>query len=78
MHARRYFVKALDAGDQRAALAIAAYRKLYKIEDELRALDPDARLIERQKRSKPVFGWECPRRPRTDGCGWRMRRSQLP
>jgi transposase len=55
MHARRYFVKALDAGDQRAALAIAAYRKLYKIEDELRVLDPDARLIERQKRSKPVF-----------------------
>lgn len=29
MHARRYFVKALDAGDQRAALALAAYKKLY-------------------------------------------------
>jgi len=55
MHARRYFVKALDAGDQRAALAIAAYRKLYAIEDELRELDADARLVARRERSKPVF-----------------------
>ncbi len=55
MHARRYFVKALDAGDQRAALAIAAYRKLYKIEDEIRELDADAKLVERRKQSKPVF-----------------------
>ncbi|MBA3459948.1 MAG: IS66 family transposase [Deltaproteobacteria bacterium] len=55
MHARRYFVKALDAGDQRAALAIAAYRKLYAIEDELRDLDPDAKLKARRERSKPVF-----------------------
>lgn len=55
MHARRYFVKALDAGDQRAALAIAAYRKLYKIEDEIRGLDADAKLVERRKQSKPVF-----------------------
>lgn len=55
MHARRYFVRALDAGDQRAALAIAAYRKLYMIEDELSDLDPDARLVERIQRSKPVF-----------------------
>ncbi|HET9992727.1 MAG TPA: transposase [Kofleriaceae bacterium] len=55
MHARRYFVKALDAGDQRAALAIAAYRKLYQVEDEIRDLDPDAKLAERRARSKPVF-----------------------
>jgi transposase len=55
MHGRRYFVKALDAGDQRAALAIAAYRKLYEIEDELRELDPEARLAARRARSKPVF-----------------------
>jgi transposase len=48
MHARRYFVKALDAGDQRAALPLAAYKRLYKIEDEIRALDPDAKLAERQ------------------------------
>lgn len=55
MHARRYFVKALDAGDKRAALAIAAYRKLYEIEDELRDLSDDDRLRERRTRSRPVW-----------------------
>ena len=55
MHARRYFVKALDAGDQRAALPLAAYKRLYKIEHEIRDLDPDAKLAERQKQSKPVW-----------------------
>lgn len=55
MPARRYFVKALDGGDQRAALAIAAYRKLYEIEDEIRALDPDEKLKQRLERSKPLW-----------------------
>jgi transposase len=55
MHARRYFVKALDAGDQRAALAIAAYRKIYEIEDELRDKSPDERLAARRARTKPIF-----------------------
>lgn len=55
MHARRYFVKALDAGDQRAALPLAAYKRLYKIEHEIRDLDPDAKLAERRARSKPVW-----------------------
>jgi len=55
MHARRYFVKALDAGDQRAALPLAAYKRLYKIEDEIRNLDDDAKLAARQARSKPVW-----------------------
>ncbi len=55
MHGRRYFVKALDANDKRAALPIAAYRKLYRIEDEIRDLDRDAKLATRQARSKPVF-----------------------
>jgi transposase len=55
MHARRYFVKALDAGDKRAALPLAAYKKLYEIESEIRDRDPDARLVERQQRSKPVW-----------------------
>lgn len=32
MHARRYWTKALDAGDTRAALPLAAYKKLYEIE----------------------------------------------
>jgi len=49
MHARRYLVKALDAGDKRAALPIAAYKKLYEIERELREqrLDADAMLAQR-------------------------------
>jgi transposase len=55
MHARRYFVKALDAGDQRAALPLAAYKRLYKIEDEIRDLDDDAKLAARRARSKPVW-----------------------
>jgi transposase len=55
MHGRRYFVKALDGGDQRAALALAAYKKLYKIEDELRNLEPDEKLKQRLERSKPVW-----------------------
>jgi transposase len=55
MHGRRYYVKALDAGDKRAALPIAAYKKLYEIEDEIRLYDPDAKLAVRQAQSKPVF-----------------------
>lgn len=55
MHARRYYVKALDAGDKRAALPLAAYKKLYEIEEEIRARDPDAKLAVRQAQSKPVF-----------------------
>jgi transposase len=55
MHGRRYFVKALDGGDQRAALALAAYKKLYKIEDELKDLEPDEKLKQRLERSKPVW-----------------------
>lgn len=57
MHARRYFVKALDAGDKRAALPIAAYKKLYEIERELRerGLDPDEALAQRRARSKPLW-----------------------
>lgn len=57
MHARRYLVKALDAGDKRAALPIAAYKKLYEIERDLREreLSPDDVLAERQARSKPIW-----------------------
>jgi hypothetical protein len=54
MHSRRYFVKARDAGDKRAALPLAAFRRLDKIEDEI--LDLDAKLVERQARSTP--GWD--------------------
>jgi len=55
MHARRYFVKALDGGDTRAALPLAAFKTLYEIEDEIRALDADDKRAARQARSKPVY-----------------------
>lgn len=55
MHARRYFVKALDAGDKRAAVPLAAFKALYDVEAEARALDADGRLGLRQRRSKPIY-----------------------
>ena len=55
MHGRRYFVKALDAGDNRAALPLGAYKKLYAIEAEIKDLADDERLAERRRQSKPVW-----------------------
>jgi transposase len=55
MHGRRYWTKALDAGDTRAALPIAAYKKLYEIEAKIRGLAPDDKRAVRQAESKPVF-----------------------
>ena len=55
MHGRRYWAKALDAGDTRAALPIAAYKKLYEIEAKVRSLAPDEKLAVRQAESKAVF-----------------------
>ncbi|MDE3097606.1 MAG: IS66 family transposase [Chloroflexota bacterium] len=55
MHGRRYWTKALDAGDSRAALPIAAYKKLYEIEAKIRGLAPDDKRVVRQAESKPVF-----------------------
>lgn len=55
MHARRYFVKALEAGDARAAVPLLAFQSLYDVEDVARDLDIAARLAERQRRSRPVY-----------------------
>ena len=55
MHGRRYFAKALDANDARAALPLAAYKKLYEIEAKLRDRTFDDRLAGRQAESKPVW-----------------------
>jgi hypothetical protein len=59
MHARRYFVKALEAGDARAAVPIAAYRALYDAEASVSAslggASPETVLEARQQRSKPVY-----------------------
>lgn len=55
MHARRYFKKALDAGDQRAALVIGAFKKLYEIEQDIADKPPDEKLAERQSKSAPIY-----------------------
>lgn len=55
MHARRYFCKALDRGDSRAALPIAAFKKLYEIEAEIRSRAPDEKLAVRQASSTFVY-----------------------
>jgi transposase len=55
MHARRYFVKALDAGDARAAVPLAAFQALYDVEDAARTLDDNGRRDLRQRRSRPVY-----------------------
>jgi transposase len=55
MHARRYFRKALDRGDSRAALPLSAFKKLYEIEAEIRDRDAECKKAERQRRSKPVY-----------------------
>ncbi len=55
MHARRYFFKALDAGDKRAAVPIAAFKALYDVEYCAHDVEPAQRLDERQRRSKPVY-----------------------
>lgn len=55
MHGRRYFVKALEANDVRAAVPIAAFKALYDVEDTTREMDAEGRLAERQARSRPVY-----------------------
>lgn len=55
MHSRRYWVKALEAGDVRAAVPLKAYQALYDVEDAMRDAADERRLEERQRRSKPVY-----------------------
>jgi len=55
MHSRRYFVKALEAGDARAAVPLDAFKTLYDVEATVAGADAEHRLKERQKRSKPVY-----------------------
>ena len=55
MHARRYFVKALDANDVRAAVPLAAFKALYDIESTVKDATPEKRLETRKARSKPVY-----------------------
>jgi transposase len=55
MHARRYFKKALDRGDGRAALPIGAFKRLYEIEAKIRDMGDDEKRKERQEHSKPIY-----------------------
>jgi len=57
-HARRYFVRALDAGDDRALEPIAWVQGLYRVESEAQreALAPEARAARRQKQARPILG----------------------
>ena len=56
-HCRRKFVKAMQAGDARAALVVQIYAPLYAVEAEARAqkLDADALLARRREKSRPIF-----------------------
>ena len=54
-HARRYFVKALDGGDSRAALIVGAYRRLYEVERDAKTMNDEDRQALRNTRSRPVF-----------------------
>ena len=55
MHARRYFAKALERGDTRAALPIAAFKELYDIEEEFRGRPPPELREARKTRSRNVY-----------------------
>jgi transposase len=56
-HARRYFVKAKDAGDVRAARPLKLIQRLFRIEKQAdrQGLDPEARSKLRQDKSKVLL-----------------------
>ena len=55
-HCRRGFIKALDAGDVRAAVVVSVLRDLYAVEAQARAdgVDLDELLRRRQRDSRPL------------------------
>ena len=55
MHARRYFTKALDNGDARAALPLAAFKSIYALEAVLADCTAPERLARRQEQSAHVY-----------------------
>jgi transposase len=57
MHARRYFVEAVDGGDLRALPAVAQIRALYAVERQAKeqGLDPEARRVLRQGEAQPLL-----------------------
>ena len=57
MHARRYFIKAFEQNDVRAASPLAIIKQMYKIEEASRLADEDfdARLARRQRDLSPLL-----------------------
>jgi hypothetical protein len=57
MHARRYFVQAVDAGDLRALPAVAQIRALYGVEREAKeaGLDAEGRRVLREQKARPLL-----------------------
>lgn len=57
MHIRAKFEKAAKAGDARAAVALAYFKAIYRIEAACKdeALSPEARLARRQEQSLPIL-----------------------
>lgn len=54
-HARRYFTRALDRGDTRAALPLGAFKGLYQIESDIAGEDVATRLAQRREHSTPIY-----------------------
>lgn len=57
MHVRRKFEHAADAGDARGAVALAYFRKIYRVERDCKdeGLTPDQRKARRHEQSRPVL-----------------------
>ena len=55
MHARRYFIKALESDERRMGPALALIARLYKFEDLAAALTPPERRALRERWSRPVL-----------------------
>jgi transposase len=80
-HGRRPFVKALDSGDTRAAIPVAAFKRLYDIEEEASKLTVEQRTEARRQKSRPIYdeliSWcrayrplEPPQTPLAKACGY--------
>lgn len=54
-HARRKFWNALDTDKQRAQVALAYIRSLYKVEKKAKEMEPEDRKALRQKESVPIL-----------------------
>lgn len=55
VHARRYFIKAKDAGDQRAEFALNIYQNIYHHEKQCKDFDAEARKAYRLENIAPLL-----------------------